>query len=97
MDIIKNIFEPEYLNGDKEKAIRIDQQLISSTPEFSATSLARKGTTTREISSYTDPPSNSYKAVVFVMLMGGMDSFNMLVPMADCPQKPTMYGEYKTA
>lgn len=61
--IIMAAFENEYVNGDKAKAVRIAQQLITATPEFHTTSLARKGGTAREISSYADPPTNPYKAV----------------------------------
>lgn len=41
-------------------------------------------------------PKHDYKAVVYMYLPGGLDSFNVLVPKANCPSKD-MYQEYKKA
>ena len=81
--IVKGAVEP-YFNGDRPKAIRIAQQLITSSPEFHTTGLARKGDNMRELTGYTHPPKHDYKAIVHLFMVGGCDSFNMLVPLSGC-------------
>eukprot|EP00957_Ditylum_brightwellii_P105884 8075103-Ditylum_brightwellii.AAC.1 len=82
--IVKGTIENMYNGGDKAKAIRIAQQLITSSPEFHGTGLARKGGTERVLTGYTEPPQHEYKAIVYLMMVGGCDSFNMLVPQCEC-------------
>lgn len=67
--IIKGIIENEYTNGNKAKALQIAQQLITTMPEFHTTGKTRKEETKRELSGYTAPTSNIYKAVSTLMLM----------------------------
>lgn len=95
-NLIKSQIEPEFAGGNIEKAIRIAQQLISSTPEFHSTNLARNSNNEREVSGYTASPKGSYKAIVYFMMSGGVDSFNMLVPKGNCTG-PDMYEEYRLA
>ena len=56
------------------------QQLIALTPEFHSTNIVRASGGIRP--KLTSPPASTkpYKAVVYVLLDGGMDSFNMLMP-----------------
>ena len=61
-------------------AIRKAQLLIASSPEFHATNIVRKTGEERPSESLQAPSSRPYKALVHVMLSGGCDSFNMLVP-----------------
>lgn len=56
------------------------QQLMAVTPEFHSTNIARKSGETRAKPEATPPSTKPYKAVVYVLLTGGMDSFNMLAP-----------------
>lgn len=96
--IIKSAIESEFINGNREKAIRIAQQLIVTTPEFhSWGGLHHHTGSAREISGYTDPPKHSYKSVVFFMMSGGVDSYSMLVPKDKCPSRNDMYANYKKA
>jgi len=75
-------------------ALRIAQQLIITTPEFHATSLVRKTGNARQPStSQIQSNGESYKAIVYVMLFGGMDSLYMLSPHHECD----LYLEYAEA
>ena len=81
--IVKGAIEPCFA-GNRPKAIRIAQQLITSSPEFHTTGLARKGDKERVITGYTQSPKHDYKAIVYSFMVGGCDSFNMLVPLSGC-------------
>ena len=59
------------------------QQLIATTPEFHTNGLSHKTGQNRVEPTNPAPTSEPYKAVVYVMLSGGYDSYNMLVPQ-DC-------------
>lgn len=56
-DFIKGVIEGMYQEGsdtaDREKAVRIAQQLIASTPEYHTTNMITKSTTKRIIRGYT--------------------------------------------
>ncbi|KAL7563666.1 hypothetical protein ACA910_013399 [Epithemia clementina (nom. ined.)] len=56
------------------------QQLIFTTPEFHTTGRVTPNSGTRPEPTTPTPTSNPYKAVVLLMLNGGCDSFNMIVP-----------------
>jgi uncharacterized protein (DUF1501 family) len=56
------------------------QQLMAFTPEFHSTNVARKTGETRPELEAPPPSTKPYKAVVYLLLDGGMDSFNMLAP-----------------
>lgn len=82
--IVKGAVEPAFNSGDVAKAVRIAQQLIFASPEFHSTGITRqKGAgVARTIAGYPPLPNGAeeYKAVVVIMLLGGADSFNLLVP-----------------
>jgi hypothetical protein len=92
---VKEAIESMYNGEDKAKAVRVAQQLVASTAEFSSTNIVRKTNDSRSIRGYTQEPRHEYKAVVYMYLPGGNDSFNMLVP-GNCANKQ-MYAEYKKA
>ena len=56
------------------------QQLIVAAPEFHITNVVRKTGNPRPALQAHPPSVNSYKAVVYVLLDGGADTFNMLAP-----------------
>ena len=56
------------------------QQLIVAAPEFHITNVVRKTGNPRPALQAPPPSVNSYKAVVYVLLDGGADTFNMLAP-----------------
>lgn len=56
------------------------QQLMVFAPEFHSTNIVRKSGQTRPQREVRPPSSNNYKAIVYVLLEGGADTFNMLAP-----------------
>jgi hypothetical protein len=61
-------------------ADRVLMKLLTSTPEFHTTNTLRKTGASRSV---TPPPKMSttpYKAIVYVNLFGGADTFNILTP-----------------
>jgi len=77
---------------DEAAALRMVQQLIVSSPEFHTSNAVRPSGSPRSIPESPPPKGVPYKAIVYLMLAGGADSFNMLVPHT-CAQKD-MYTEY---
>jgi hypothetical protein len=69
---------------DKEKALRHIQQLAVITPEFHTTGLVREKESIRPLPKANEKTCKPYKAVVHLLLYGGMDSFNLLVPYSGC-------------
>ncbi|KAI2490759.1 Protein of unknown function (DUF1501) [Fragilaria crotonensis] len=65
---------------NRTMAVMKAQQLIALAPEFHSTNIARKSGVTRPEPESPTPSTKPYKAVVYLLLDGGMDSFNMLVP-----------------
>eukprot|EP00538_Stauroneis_constricta_P006056 CAMPEP_0119562960 /NCGR_PEP_ID=MMETSP1352-20130426/22092_1 /TAXON_ID=265584 /ORGANISM="Stauroneis constricta, Strain CCMP1120" /LENGTH=2119 /DNA_ID=CAMNT_0007611481 /DNA_START=203 /DNA_END=6559 /DNA_ORIENTATION=- len=82
------------MDTDKAKAIRVAQQLIVSTPEFHSNNVVRSSGQPRLEEPPAPPKTDTYKAVIYLMFAGGMDSFNMLVPKGQCDGKD-MYEDYK--
>jgi uncharacterized protein (DUF1501 family) len=77
-------------------------QLMLAVPEFSATNAAQP-TTTARLAPQQAPPTPPraardvpYKAVVYLYLSGGADSYNVLVPHSDCGAKD-LYQDYASA
>ena len=65
--------------GSLEAMLNV-QQLIATTPEFHANGLTSKTGAPRSEPAQKIPTNKPYKAVVYVMLSGGYDSYNLLVP-----------------
>lgn len=74
---VKKIFE---LETNKTLAMIQAQVAITTAPEFHSTNLVHRSGVKRSKPTIPPPTSNPYKAVVYVLLAGGMDSWNMLVP-----------------
>lgn len=72
--------------GDPTMKLLKAQQLMAFSPEFHSTNIPRRNGNVRQSPPPKTPSSKPYKAVVYVLLEGGMDSFNMLVPHT-CEQK----------
>lgn len=78
-----------------EAALRVAQQLLVTTPEFHTTSLNRPSNGTRDPSEASGTTEESYKAIVYVYMFGGMDSFHMLAPHSGTDSGCTdLYEEY---
>ena len=69
----------EYGKSQLEAIINV-QQLIATSPEFHTNGLFRKTGKPRFQPADPTATGKPYKAVIYVMLPGGMDSFNMLAP-----------------
>ena len=80
-ELLRKAYDAEQ---DKEKALRYIKQLAITTPEFHATSLSRQKKILRHSSNVNLKTCKPYKAVVYLLLVGGMDSFNLLVPHSGC-------------
>jgi len=82
--IIKETFQESISNSMAdnpiEEALVSAQQLITLSPEFHSNSVVRKGTKNRETTDDKEAAGVPYKAVIQVMLNGGLDSFSVLVP-----------------
>ena len=79
--IIKNLYTKE--NND-DAALRVARQLVITSPEFHATGISKN-----DGSSRPKPPSRlktckRHKTVIHLLLKGGCDSFNLLVPHSQC-------------
>ena len=72
------------VSGGADKALRMAQKLIITTPEFHSTSLFKPLSEARPEPVQPQEPTNPYKALVYVNLDGGLDSYNVLVPHSDC-------------
>lgn len=79
--VIKEAYEDTITRGKSTKEALINaQQLIVASPEFHSTNLGHTIDEPRASSAMPAPTNIPYKAVILVMLPGGYDSFNVLVP-----------------
>ena len=66
--------------GSAEDGLRVAQQLILTTAEFHTTDIVKNTEVMRDETTFPQPTGKPYRAVIYVMLSGGCDSFNMLAP-----------------
>lgn len=79
--IIKEAFEVTVKKGEGEYEAMVNaQQLIVASPEFHTTGLTRKADKPRSFDGAANATGIPYKAVVFFMLSGGLDSWHILAP-----------------
>ena len=76
-NLIREVVQTE---ANQTLALIKAQQLIAFSPEFHSTNIARNSGQSRPIPPMPVAPSKPYKAVVYILLSGGMDSFNLLAP-----------------
>lgn len=79
-DLLTELYDSYFESHGTQAAVSTVGQLIVATPEFHANGVSRSTDTIREDLPPTVPSEAPYKAVVFFMLDGGFDSYNMLVP-----------------
>lgn len=85
-------------NGGGKIGLIRAQELMTSTPEFHANGLARTTNERRPQIDAPAPPVNPYKAVVQILLTGGYDSWNVLVPhtcQGESLQGETVDAQYR--
>ena len=83
-----------YELGDNT-ALQVAQQLFFAAPEFAATNHNRPTGKLRAAANASSAASASepYRAIVFLMMVGGADTFNVLVPHSECGDND-LYAEY---
>ena len=82
--IMVNAYEQEVQSNGAEAALKVVQKLLLSTPEFHSTNVFDSIASARPENPSPQPSSKPYKAIVYINLDGGLDSFNMLVPHSNC-------------
>ena len=70
--------------SDASEALRTAMSLLVASAEFHATNLNSLLSVPRTLPQDTPSLGRPYKAVIVLMLNGGADSFNMLVPKSGC-------------
>ena len=88
------IYNSQYQSDGPAAALRVALQLIVTSPEFHTNSLVNPSATKREPEPQPVPNAEPYKAILYIHLFGGMDSFYMLSPHPSCED---MYNEYVEA
>jgi len=81
--IIENGFTVE-LNQGKDEAFRYAVKAVIASAEFHGTNVFKPMDQIRPDFFAQPPPYREYKAIVYVMLRGGLDTFNMIVPHSNC-------------
>lgn len=84
---LETVYDETNQSKGKEKALKMVQKLIAMTPEFHTSSVFRSIEEERPEPEQPPAPTNSYKAIVYFNLDGGLDSFNTLVPHSGCAGK----------
>ena len=75
--IIAKAFDDE---ESAEDGLRMAQQLILLTSEFHTTNFVQPTNKPRDSVKFPAPSDKPYRAVIYLMLSGGCDSYNMLSP-----------------
>ena len=77
-EVVTSIIAKE---GDRGQKVIQAQQLIASSSEFHSTgTIHNHGETRGATTPFTNPKNADYKAIVVLMLEGGLDSYNLVVP-----------------
>ena len=92
--IVKEVKEEAAENGF-EDAIVLAEQLLIMAPEFHISNHIHRVAGTERVTEEVRNGTKPFKAVVFVLLYGGMDSFNLIVPHSECEGGKDMYQEYR--
>lgn len=69
------------------------QKVMATIPEFHSTNVIDANSTPRPEVNIPQPSEEEYKAVIFLNLSGGCDSYNLLIPKSGCDVKD-MYEHY---
>lgn len=82
--VIEAVYNSAKASGGLDKAFRMAQKLIITAPEFHSTGVSKPLGVARPEPSLPPEPAHKYKALVYVNLDGGLDSFNTIVPHSNC-------------
>ncbi len=83
-NFMKQVYAQE---ENKNLALKLAQQIAILSPEYATTSIVREMKNERSQLPPATKSCNRYKAVVHILLKGGCDSFNLLVPHSQCKEK----------
>ncbi len=75
---------------DSDSALRLAEQLVIAAPSFHTTGKSEDVQTARVEPLPAKKTCKRHKAVVHLMLKGGCDSFNVLVPHSKCDKNGTL-------
>ena len=93
-DIIVQQYNRVHAADGALSALKMAQQLVAASPEFQITNQVQRKLGFRREPSVVPREQKPYKAVVYLFVSGGLDSYNLLVPHSSC-DKP-MYEEFKS-
>ena len=95
--VILRTYEAELVaSASASAALKLAQQLFITAAEFHATKSYPIAPTPRvHKAAATTGAQRNFKAVIVLFFDGGVDSYNMLVPLGNCSQKD-LYAEYRT-
>jgi hypothetical protein len=82
--VVINAYDQELKVKGKKAALKLAQKLVVATPEFQSTNVFESTGTPRLGTPAPQPSNEPYKAIIYLNLDGGLDSFNVLVPHSDC-------------
>ena len=91
---IEDQMREERIAAGLEQAILVAKQMMIAAPEFHVSNIVQR-TTSKAPAPVERNGTRPFKAVVFLMLSGGMDSFNLIVPHSGCKEGKDKYQEYK--
>ena len=82
--------------AEEQKALKEAQELLLFTAEFHVTNLNTQANVPRYVPPPTPSAGRAYKALVYIFLNGGADTYNILVPHSNCGGND-LYAEYTAA
>ena len=88
-------FETHAAANGRREAIVVAKQLLITAPEFHISNRIHRMAGMERRDDEMGNGTRPFKAVVFLMLAGGMDSFNLIVPHSECKGGKDMYQEYR--
>jgi cullin-associated NEDD8-dissociated protein 1 len=98
-NIMLNAFQSSLKSGSSfESGTKSMIELFISSPEYQISSMASSKGVVRPAfkapsSQYND---QDYQAVIFLLLEGGMDSYNLIVPYGNCANNFDLYEQYRS-
>jgi len=81
---LTEIYRAKLSSHGELEAMRLAQELFMFVSEFHTTHLNEKRSVPRAVIAPTPSNGRPYKAVVYIMLNGGADTWNLLVPHSGC-------------
>ena len=93
-DVIVQEFQVEEAANGLQDAITVAQQLLIAAPEFHMTNQIGRVMGQGRTSAVARNGTRPFKAIVYLFLFGGLDSFNLIIPHSQCRGGKDMFQEY---